>query len=412
MSSSLFGSRPGGPLVPRLTLKDRVWAAVSVAKLRLAGNPSPPVAKLQEASSHFLIAPANSAGQGYTWARAVERARAETAATSMQFVHAGDEYRFPVDQAVLSGFGAYSRRWQRAQFDAVSRFSAVIVESALPPLGGMHDRDPAAQIEALRAAGVAVGLLFHGSDLRDPDLHVQREPLSYFRDDSELTARMRERARRSQQLIEQVKASVFVSTPDLLVEAPAATWLPVVVDVESWGAPGTNAPMSGGEIPVVVHAPSNAHIKGTPLFESVLRKLDAEGLIQYRPVSGVPHAEMRALIRNADIVVDQMRTGSYGVAACEAMAAGRVVIAHVSEEVRAKTSALSGMALPVVEADPVTLEEVLRGLVRDPEKAVRLSEQGAAFVKHWHDGRESGRVLAGWLDDETLGSETAGKSGE
>ncbi len=397
--------------MPRPTLKDRVWAAVSVAKLRLAGNPLPSAAQTGGAEWRLLIGPANSAGQGYAWARAVERSRPGLAATSMQFIHNDDRYQFPVDQAVLSGYGAYSGRWQRAQFAALREYSAVLVESALPPLGGMHNNDPAAQISQLREAGVGVGLLFHGSDLRDPDLHLAAEPLSYFRVDPGFTAQMRARAARSRGLVERVDAPVFVSTPDLLTELPDATWLPVVVDVEAWAQSAADAPFSRSRTPVVVHVPSSSQVKGTALIEPVLRVLDAEGLIEYRSASGVPHAAVRKLVGNADIVVDQVRGGPYGVAACEAMAAGRVVVAHVPEVVRTRTRELSGQELPIVEAQPDTLEQVIRALSADPEGCARVSEAGRAFVKYWHDGRESGRVLATWLEECDAGGPAGTKSG-
>ncbi|MBN9181597.1 MAG: hypothetical protein J0I66_01020, partial [Microbacterium sp.] len=52
-----------------------------------------------------------------------------------------------------------------------------------------------------------------------------------------------------------------------------------------------------------------------------------------------------------------------------------------------------GIALPLVEADPDTIEEVVLGLATDPERRARLGVDGAAFVATVHDGRISATVL-------------------
>ena len=72
-------------------------------------------------------------------------------------------------------------------------------------------------------------------------------------------------------------APVLVSTPDLLDYVPQATWLPVVVDVRVWRDAAVDPPLQR-ERPVVVHAPSNAGLKGSELIGETLRALDAEGV--------------------------------------------------------------------------------------------------------------------------------------
>ena len=48
-------------------------------------------------------------------------------------------------------------------------------------------------------------------------------------------------------------------------------------------------------------------------------------------MQGVPHTELVEMVKSADIVVDQLLLGSYGVFACEAMAAGRVTVGHIAD---------------------------------------------------------------------------------
>ncbi len=96
-------------------------------------------------------------------------------------------------------------------------------------------------------------------------------------------------------------------------------------------------------------------MKGTQLIAPVLERLAERGTIDFRYVEGVAAADMPALYGEADIVLDQFRIGSYGVAACEAMAAGRVVVGHVSPAVRSHVLRATGLELPIVEATPDSL---------------------------------------------------------
>ena len=100
----------------------------------------------------------------------------------------------------------------------------------------------------------------------------------------------------------------------------------------------------------------------------------------------------------ADIVLDQFRLGSYGVAACEAMASARVVVGHVLPAVRERVREATGLELPIVEATPDTLAAVLEELISDPEGARRIAARGSEFVEAVHDGRASARALIdGWI---------------
>ncbi|MEK8228013.1 hypothetical protein NKG05_20860 [Oerskovia sp. M15] len=115
-----------------------------------------------------------------------------------------------------------------------------------------------------------------------------------------------------------------------------------------------------------MHVPSHSTIKGTQLVRPALDRLVAEGVVEYREISGVPSEHMPEIYAGADVVLDQFRLGSYGVAACEAMAAGRVVLGHVLPQVRDVVRSSTGLDLPVVETTADTIDAVLRELEADP----------------------------------------------
>src|SRR5690606_6178868 len=132
--------------------------------------------------------------------------------------------------------------------------------------------------------------------------------------------------------------------------------------------------------------------------DEVAGALAAEGLIEYRRAEGLTPEGVRDLYREADVVLDQFRLGIYGVAACEAMAAGRVVVSMVDDVVRERVREHTGLELPVVEAPPDRLEAVLRDVVAHRDRYVAAARPGPDFVREVHDGRRSARVLS-----ETLG---------
>jgi hypothetical protein len=303
---------------------------------------------------------------------------------------------FPADVSVTRE--AYvSRAWHDAQRRGVERFTHVLLEAQVPllPRSGGSVVDEA---RWLRGRGIRTATMCHGSDIRSPSDHAAREPLSPFVPglSSRLGAleTITRRHRDALEVLRDEGVPAFVSTPDLLLDVPWATWVPVVVDPATWAC---DTPPLEREVPVVVHAPSHDVLKGTDLVEPVLRELEAQGRLVYRQASGLDRAQMRDLYREADVVLDQFRLGIYGVAACEALAAGRVVVSHVSEQVREAARQAAGTGLPVLEATPDGLRRTLLGVLEDRDAARAVARRGPDFVRRLHGGEASARALAPFL---------------
>lgn len=344
----------------------------------------------------LFIGPVNSAGQGHAWARAAERF-GDVSATDFMYRGADDQFAFPADQVVDTVYFRTNRRWQRAQRRAVERrYTHVLVESGRQIFGTATSL--AEQVSGLQKRGLRVALLWHGSDIRIPSRHARCEPDSPFhRGQYHDTERLEQIAVENHTLLTTAGLPMFVSTPDLLDEVPGAQWLPVVVDVELWGDETRTPPLVSGRRPVVVHAPSNAGLKGSERIAPILRRLHDEGVIEYRDARRVVAAEMPRVYGDADIVLDQFSLGIYGVAACEAMAAGRIVISHVSDQVRTSVRELTGDDLPIVQSRAGELEYVLRRMVAEPDNARAVAAAGPTFVKRHHDGVRSGDALRAFL---------------
>ncbi|WP_179872437.1 glycosyltransferase [Microcella indica] len=362
-------------------------------RYRPADIPAP--SRAPDTPVRLYIAPANFAGQAWQWARAAERHLPGVGAVSMvEVLRAG--FRHPADTAVPRGVYAASGRWQGVERAVVARdFTHLIVEAERWPFGGVLLESVDEQVQWALDRGLHVAMLCHGSDIRLPSRHAELEADSPFRTAlGDQIAHYQRLTECNRALLDRLDLPVFVSTPDLLRDVPQATWLPVVVDVDRWATDA--APLSRA-VPRVVHAPSRAAMKGSELVEPTLHRLHEQGLIDYRRLEKLPHEGMVAAYRDADIVLDQFSMGIYGVAACEAMAAGRVVVSHVADFSRETVLAATSQRLPIVQARAAELETVLRGLLDDREAARATAALGPDFVRAVHDGRRSAQVLGPFL---------------
>lgn len=350
----------------------------------------PPVSELPV---RLLIAPVNSAGQGYQWARAAERHVPGVSAKALSLTN---RYGFPADYSVTPE-QYQGKGWGMAHQSYVNRaFTHVLIESTRTVFGRAYGNRAAKEIATLAAANIRIGLISHGSDTRVPSKHVEREPWSPFgAKDWDLVPKLEEMATRESAWMNAFTIGpVFVSTPDLLDDLPTASWLPLAVDLSVWGSAPTGFDRRR---PVVVHAPSSSRMKGSELVDPIAERLHDAGLIAYRRLEGLTTSEMVATYREADIVLDQFRLGSYGAAACEAMAAGRIVVGHVSQTNRERVRAGTGLELPMVQATPDTLADVLTELVADRQAGAAAAAAGVEFVGRVHDGRMAADALTSFL---------------
>ena len=340
----------------------------------------------------LLIGPSNSAGQGYAWAMAAERVLPDVSGTSYRCVV--DENPSAVHQfntADLTFDADFSRALQT---HIVSTYTHVLLESNWPIIQG-NGESAENNVAMLRNAGLNVALVAHGSDVRVPSQHAARQRWNQFQHfDVKTVDRMEQRALDNVAHYSSFGGEVFVSTAGLLDFLPRATWLPVVLDPQQWQS---ERPALSDDVVTVLFAPSSGQ-KGQQWIDPVLTDLEASGVVRYRRLAGIAHDQMRSTLAVVDVVVDQMGADDYGVAAVEAMAAGRLVVGMVSDRVRQHVRDTTGLALPILQADPSTLREVMVDIAARPQEYAERAARGPAFVDAVHDGRRAATVLAPFLD--------------
>ncbi len=176
----------------------------------------------------------------------------------------------------------------------------------------------------------------------------------------------------------------LVSTPDLLESVPTARQ----VNVAAWLPDYVPRPVR--ESPrLVLHAPTNRLIKGTPHIEAVFERLRARFPgVEFRTVEKVPLLELRDMLARCDVLVDQMFMGWYGMVAVEAMAFARPALAYVRPEFEPRAA-----GCPVVRVNVETLENELAALLGDAPRRRVLGEAGRVWVEREHDANVIARRL-------------------
>jgi glycosyltransferase involved in cell wall biosynthesis len=168
---------------------------------------------------------------------------------------------------------------------------------------------------------------------------------------------------------------------------PEAEVIPPGIDLSAVRPP----PLSERARPLIVHAPSSRRRKGTEHVIAACEGLDAD----LEVVEGLHHDEAFQRYRDADIVVDQLNAGWYGLFAIECMALGKPVVTFLHDEAVRRTEEAFGVSVPVVSATAETLRERLRALVADPGERRRTGVASRAYVERVHDvERIADRLLA------------------
>ena len=168
---------------------------------------------------------------------------------------------------------------------------------------------------------------------------------------------------------------------------PDAHVIPPGIDVHAI-AP---APPSDHKRPVVLHAPSSRRRKGTEHVVAACRELDVELEI----VEGLDHREAFERYRRADVIVDQLNAGWYGVFAIEAMALGKPVVTFLHEEAVRRTEEAFGVPVPIVGATKETLTEALQPLAESAAERRRVGAASRAYAEEVHGlERMTDRLLA------------------
>lgn len=153
--------------------------------------------------------------------------------------------------------------------------------------------------------------------------------------------------------------------------------LPIAIDLAQF-TPAFPSPANPR--PLILHAPTNPAFKGTAPIEQAIEKLKERYDFRYRRVQQLNHLQAVQLYREADIIIDQILCGSYGLLSVEAMAFGKPVLTYVRDDL----VPLFPAELPIINTNPDTIHEKIKELLENPELRYQAGVRGRIYAEKYH----------------------------
>jgi len=174
--------------------------------------------------------------------------------------------------------------------------------------------------------------------------------------------------------------ALLVSEPDLHAAVPNSILVPQAIDLRVYEPQPYRKSPDG--VFRIAHAPSLRKKKGTEYIERAVAQLQSEGeKVELILIEKVPFQEVKAMYARSDLGVDQILFGWHGKVSLELMAMGKPVICYLDHDLVSRYRP----DLPIINANPHNLVDVIRKTMADDALRERLSREGAEYVRRYHD---------------------------
>lgn len=214
---------------------------------------------------------------------------------------------------------------------------------------------------------------FHGSDIRDTNIIIQNAEKGNIWEAGTPTTREKNKLI---DLSKKYADKIIVSTPDLLelVGKKKGVWLPVSVEPEL--KPKKSKKTDRGVLKIV-HAPSNPEVKGTSYIVAAVQNIKNVELIFLHNAS---RKKVIEVLSAADIVIDQVIIGWYGLLSVEAMSLGKPVICYLRKDLEKKYTP----DVTIINSNFSDLSKNLPYIIKDTSLLQALRVDGVKFVRETH----------------------------
>ena len=247
---------------------------------------------------------------------------------------------------------------------------------------------------ALKAAGKKIVFHYRGSEVRVHSEFKLKSPYNYVDDDPyDFKEKFPENTiRRHIDFVKAVADKVLVNDAEIQSYVGDSKIINRVCSEEKLPFVG----LSQRECPLIVHAPSRRAVKGTNHVLKAVETLKSEGVqFDFRLIENLPHCEAIESLKAADIIIDQLRIGWYGVLGVEAMALGKAVVCYIRDDLVGEF----GQQTPVLNANPDNLVEKLKMLIKDKSLQYQYCVAGHSWFKSRHSQSKVIEELLGVYDE-------------
>lgn len=181
----------------------------------------------------ILFGPINTAGAAFGWARAA-RAIPNVDAKCLEVLrNSKSKFGFKADIEMGPEISPeILASWKKQLY---LRATHVVLESGFNITEDFFVRDLQNEINLLRAHSIEVALLFHGSDIRQPELHAATVKDSYWNNEGgAYWDTVKAKAAENRSVAETFDGPVLASTPGLVPHVPGGRWLPLSIDASQY----------------------------------------------------------------------------------------------------------------------------------------------------------------------------------
>ncbi len=154
--------------------------------------------------------------------------------------------------------------------------------------------------------------------------------------------------------------------------------LPLAIDLTRFKP---SYPEKDKKKPLILHAPTNPDFKGTIYVEKAIEELRKTHSFDYKRIEKMSNAEVLKLYKKADIILDQILCGSYGLLSVESMALGKPVVGFIRPDLVDKFPS----SLPIVNGNPDNVKEKIKMLIESPKQRHHLGIMGRKYVERYHE---------------------------
>lgn len=259
------------------------------------------------------------------------------------------------------------------------------------------------ELKVYKLLGKKVIFHFVGSDIRDPNyLKWKTHHIEDYLNGNDHQQRSQPWQVKLIRDAEKYADQIFVSTPDLIEICPRATYFPLVLNQENYKSelnsvhPSNNLFFKTDKIKIL-HAPSNPALKGTSIITKTLENLQKEFNFEFintldlhidtGTVYPVSRYQLFQLYKEADLVIDQLIIGWYGVQSLEALMANCLVICYIDQNL----SSYLGEDCPLIRANAENLGKVIAEILENPP--AKQMVQTANWIEKNHSLRSVGQLL-------------------
>ncbi|MCL1864054.1 MAG: glycosyltransferase family 4 protein [Defluviitaleaceae bacterium] len=132
---------------------------------------------------------------------------------------------------------------------------------------------------------------------------------------------------------------------------------------------------------LIVHPPSNPAIKGTSIILEAIDELKKEYDFDFVFIQNMPRKEALAMYNKADLVIDHIIYGWFGMVTLESMALGTPVIIHIADCFKDFLHEDN----PIINANPSNIKEKIEWALNNKNELIEIGKKGRKYVEEHHD---------------------------